>query len=171
MYRFATGFGYLVSKVGVGIRELFARDLAPYGVTVPMYRVLAGLSEEGDQQLGALSAMTSLELSTLSRLVGAMKRKGLVSRVRTEADERSIRINLTTKGRLLAADVIAVAAHHESIYVRTLGQEEMKVLKRSLATVFANLEQLKREGNAAVSKPTLRRAPRKREAYRSVSES
>jgi DNA-binding MarR family transcriptional regulator len=172
MYRFTNAFGYLVNKVGVGIGELFSRDLAAHDVTLPMYRVLAGLREKGDQQLGELSAMTTVELSTLSRLVSAMKRKGLVSRVRTETDERSIRINLTAKGRSLATEVTAIAERHESVYVRTLGDDEITVLKRTLATVFHNLEQLRHEaGNAASKSKLRRRAPRGRALHRSARDS
>jgi DNA-binding MarR family transcriptional regulator len=166
MYRFTTGFGYLVNKVGARIGDLFSRDLAPYGVTVLMYRVLAGLWEKGDQQLGELSVMTTIELSTLSRLVSALKRKGLVSRVRVQTDERSIRINLSAKGRALATEVMAVAARQEAVYVRTLGEDEMTVLKRSLATVFDNLDQLERENANAASKPILRRRTSGRRAPR-----
>lgn len=49
MYRFTAGFGYLVNEVGIRLAELFSRDLAGHGITLPMYRVLAGLWEKGDQ--------------------------------------------------------------------------------------------------------------------------
>ena len=162
MYRFTTSFSYLVNKVGVRIGELFSRDLAPYGVTVPMYRVLAALWEQGDQRLGELSAMTTVELSTLSRLVGAMKRRGLVSRARVQTDERSIQINLTAKGRALATELMAVAARNEGVTVRALGEDELTVLRRSLTTVFDNLDQLERDSTTAASKPPIRPTPRSR---------
>jgi DNA-binding MarR family transcriptional regulator len=131
-----------------------------------MYRVLAGLWEKGDQQLGELSVMTTIELSTLSRLVSAMKRKGLVSRVRVQTDERSIRINLTAKGRALATEVMAIAARQEAVYVLTLGEDEMTILKRSLTTVFNNLDQLERKNANVALKPIFRRRTLDRRAAR-----
>ena len=60
MYRLTNSVPYLLNRVGVRMGELFSRRLAPYDVTLPMYRVLAGLSERGDQRLGDLSVMTSI---------------------------------------------------------------------------------------------------------------
>jgi len=171
MYRFTTNLGYLIAKVGVLMWELFSQDLAPYGFTIPMYRVLASLWEKGDQQLGELSAMTTIELSKLSRLVSAMKRKGLVSRVRAESDERSVRLNLTAKGRVLCTELMALAARNEAAYMRSLGEDELVTLKRSLNTVFANLRQLERE-RAPASKTTARRGkPRGRQSRTEARES
>jgi MarR family transcriptional regulator, organic hydroperoxide resistance regulator len=167
MYQFTTAFTYLVNKVGSRLWELFSRDLAPYGVTVPMYRVLAALNEKGDQQLGALSAMTTVELSTLSRLVSLLKRRGLVSRVRIETDERSIRINLTAKGRALAPQLIQIAARHEDWAGRALGEKDMEVVRRSLAIVLNNLDGLDREiDSSAALSLSHRDNPRNREPRR-----
>ena len=66
MYRLSDAFPYLLNRVGVRMGELFSRRLEPYGVTLPMYRVMATLWEKGNQRLGELSEVTSIELSTLS---------------------------------------------------------------------------------------------------------
>jgi MarR family transcriptional regulator, organic hydroperoxide resistance regulator len=159
MYRFSTGFAYFITKVVTRYAGLFERDLAAYGFTVPMYRVVAGLWEKGDQQLSELSAMTNIELSTLSRMIGAMKRNGFVSRARLESDERSIRLNLTAKGRALAPKLMAIATRYEDFAVQLLGEDEMANVRQNLAKLYQNLEQLERPAGGAVSPPR-RRAPR-----------
>ena len=68
--RLTEAFPYLITRVGVSMEELFARRLESYGATLPMYRVMAALWQRGGQRLGDLSEMTSVEISTLSRLVG-----------------------------------------------------------------------------------------------------
>ena len=105
-YKFTNSFPYLLNRVGVRIAELFDERIAMYGVTMPMYRVLAALRERPDQRLSDLSNMTTIEISTLSRLVGTMKRKGLVSRRRPEDNGRTVAINLTAKGRGLVDELI-----------------------------------------------------------------
>jgi MarR family transcriptional regulator, organic hydroperoxide resistance regulator len=167
MYRFSSGFAYFITKVVTRYAGLFERDLAAYGFTVPMYRVVAGLWEKSDQQLGELSAMTSIELSTLSRLIGTMKRQGFVSRARVESDERSIRLNLTAKGRALAPKLMAVAARYEDFAVQLLGEDEMANVRRNLAKIYQNLEQLERPADGSAS-PSRRRAARARAAYRTA---
>ena len=100
MYRLSNSFPYLLNRVGVRMGELFSRRIASYDVTLPMYRVMAALWENGDQRLSDLSTVTTTEISTLSRLIGDMKRRGLVSRSRLEDNGRTVAINLTAKGKL-----------------------------------------------------------------------
>jgi MarR family transcriptional regulator, organic hydroperoxide resistance regulator len=61
---------------------------------------LAALWEAGDQRLGDLATMTTIEISTLSRLVGEMKRRGLVTRARLKDNGGTVPINLTPKERI-----------------------------------------------------------------------
>ena len=72
-YKLTTSMPYLVARLGVRMGSLFSRRLASYDLTLPMYRVLAALSEKPGQKLGELSAMTTVELSTMSRLIGTMR--------------------------------------------------------------------------------------------------
>jgi DNA-binding MarR family transcriptional regulator len=95
--------------------ELFSRRIEPYGVTLPMYRVLAALWESGDQRLSDLATVTTAEISTLSRLIGEMKRKGLVTRSRLEDNGRTVAINLTAKGKTLVEELIPIAVHFEEV--------------------------------------------------------
>jgi DNA-binding MarR family transcriptional regulator len=125
--------------------ELFVRRIEPYGVTLPMYRVLAALWASGDQRLGDLAATTTAELSTLSRLIGDMKRKGLVSRRRCEDNGRTVAINLTTKGRVLAEELMPIAQHFEDVAVREFTPEEVARIKTVLAAVYANLNAIEPE--------------------------
>src|SRR5262245_29647176 len=73
---------YLINRVADILVQLFSRDLAPFQLSVPMWRVLAVLAENGEHRLIDLSRMTSIEASTLSRLTEAMQRKQLVLRRR-----------------------------------------------------------------------------------------
>src|SRR5262245_28290072 len=109
-YVFTTSFPYLLNRVGVRMGDLFSRRLAEHRLTLAMYRVLAVLRQEGDQRLSDLNTMVTVELSTLSRLIGTMKRQGLVTRTRVEEDGRSVRISLTAKGRASADELMPLAA-------------------------------------------------------------
>ena len=145
MYRLTKSFPYLLNRVGVRMGELFVRRIAPYDVTLPMYRVLASLWETGDRRLGDLAAATTVEVSTLSRLIGEMKRKGLVSRRRCEGNERTVAINLTAKGRALAQELMPIAQHFEDVAVRDFSADEVARIKTVLATVYSNLDAIEPE--------------------------
>jgi MarR family transcriptional regulator, organic hydroperoxide resistance regulator len=159
-YRLSNSFPYLVNRVGVRIGEMFSRHLAPYDVTLPMYRVLASLWELQNQRLRDLGEMTSIELSTLSRLISAMHRKGLVSRARVAGNERTVSINLTAKGRALAETLIPKAIHFEEVAIHSFGTDEVAKLKKALAIVYNHLNELEPEILAAEA-PKARHAKRR----------
>jgi MarR family transcriptional regulator, organic hydroperoxide resistance regulator len=154
LYRLTYAFPYLLNRVGVRMGELFSRRIAGYDVSLPMYRVMAALWEAPDQRLGDLAAMTSIEVSTLSRLIGTMKRKGLVSRTRLKDNARTVAINLTAKGKTLVEELIPIAMHFEDIAVRSFSSKEIAELKTTLSNIYDNLDTLEpeiREANAKAS--------------------
>ncbi len=145
MYRLTEAFPYLVTRVGVRMGELISRRLERYGSTLPMYRVMAALWQRGGQRLGDLSEMTTVEISTLSRLVGVMQRKGLLSRTRPDSNARSVEINLTNSGRALVEQLIPLAQRHEQVGLQGFAPDEIAALKKNLVTVYRNLDVLDRE--------------------------
>ena len=145
MYRLTNSFPYLLNRVGVQMGELFSRRIAGYGVTLPMYRVMAALWETGDQRLGDLAVMTTIEISTLSRLVGEMKRRGLVTRARLKDNGRTVAINLTPKGRTLVEELIPIAIHFEEVAVRDFASKNISDLKTILAEIYESLKSLEPE--------------------------
>ncbi len=142
MYRLTSSLPYLLNRVGVRMGELFSQELAAEGLTLAMYRVLAALVERNDQRLSELSEMTSVELTTLSRLVAAMQRKRLLVRRRPEDNLRTVRISLTADGRRRAEKLIPRAAHYEAVAMQGLNDAAVDRLKADLARIYANLDQL-----------------------------
>lgn len=145
MYQLTNSLPYLLNRVGVRMGELFSRRIAGYDVTLPMYRVMAALWETSDQRLGDLAAMTSIEISTLSRLIGAMKRKGLVTRTRLKDNARTVAINLTAKGKALVEELIPIAVHFEAVAVRDFSTKGITDLKTTLAEIYQSLGTLEPE--------------------------
>lgn len=142
MYRLTEAFPYLLNRVGVRMGELFSRRLAADDLTLAMYRALAALWEADEQCLSDLAAVISVELSTLSRMIGTLVRRGLVSRHRPESNGRTIQITLTPKGRELVERYIPFAIQHEEISLQGFAPEEVSRLKASLDAVYDNLDAL-----------------------------
>ena len=152
-YSLMDSLAYLLNRAGERTGELFARRLAPFGVTLPMYRVLAALLERDHQRLGDLGAMTSIELSTLSRLVGAMTLRGLTSRERVQGDGRAVTISLTVTGRSLSKRLVPIAIHHERVSLQDVPPDVAAQLKRRLISIHDNLDALEDELPPAGSRP------------------
>jgi MarR family transcriptional regulator, organic hydroperoxide resistance regulator len=141
-YELTKSFPYAVNRVGVRMGELFSRHLREHGLTLPMYRVLAALRQHEPQRLGELGVVVSAEQSTLSRLIGTMGRNGLVTRVRPEADARTVQINLTARGRHLVEKLIPIAVKFEKVGVQSFTPKEVEWLNRALNQVYRNLDAL-----------------------------
>ena len=145
MYKLTTSMPFLLARLGMRLGSLFSQRLAAYDLTLPMYRVLAALSEKPDQKLGELSAMTTVELSTMSRLVGAMAARRLVSRHRPPSNERTVIINLTEHGKAMAELLRQEAEHYEEVAVSPLRPAEIDRLKRVLIRIYDSLDVLEIE--------------------------
>ena len=144
-YRLTTSFPYLARRVGIRIGELFDRVAEKHGITVSMYRVIASLMERDGQRLGDLSVMTTIEISTLSRLIGTMTRKGLVSRKRPRGNARVVEISLSSRGKELAAKLMPIAEHFEAVALSGLSTADIARMKRALEAAYANLDKLEQE--------------------------
>ena len=161
LYRLSNSFPYLLNRVGVRMGELFSRRIASYDVTLPMYRVMAALWENGDQRLSDLSTVTTTEISTLSRLVGEMKRKGLVTRSRLEDNGRTVAINLTAKGKLLLEELMPIAVHFEEVAVSNYSETEISYLKIVFREIYQSLGSIEPEIEATkvAAKPKRKSSP------------
>ena len=144
-YRLTDSLAYLLNRAGMRSGELFARRLLPYGITVSMHRVLVALHERNDQRLSDLSGMTSVEISTLSRMVTTMMQRGLLSRERVDSDGRTVTISLTVAGHRLADKLIPLAIHHEQVGLQDLDPKLVAQLKHSLIVIHDNLDALEDE--------------------------
>jgi len=136
---------YLLNRAGLRIGLMFSRDIEPYDVTLPMWRVMIELWHGGDHRLGELAERTSIDLSTLSRLLVAMQRKQLIVRRRSGLDGRALSLTLTERGLELTERIVPLARHYEDVAMQGLSNADVKRLKQLLKKVYDNLETAERE--------------------------
>ncbi len=144
-YRLRRSLPYLFNRVGVRFGEVFETETRKLGLTVAMYRVLAVLAEQDEQSLGTLAEAVSTEISTLSRMIGTLVRKGMVARTRREDDARAVSIRLTEKGRAAALSLIPRAVRVEQCVERSVGTAALAKLRDQLDAIYRDLDDLKRE--------------------------
>lgn len=136
MLRLNNYLPYLVNRIGPPIEDGFAEELTDAGVTLQMWRVLAVLHEYGDQPVSALSQLTSIRISTLSRLISRMGRKGLVSRRRAGDDARSVIVRLLKPGKAKTEMLIPRAAAYEKQLLRNFTEAELAMFKHLLVKFY-----------------------------------
>ncbi len=132
---------YLVNRVGTIIADQFgAEALAPHRLSIAMWRVMAVLAAKGSQRQIDIADLTSIEASTLSRLVTRLVRMGMVVRARSANSDREVAVALSAKGAALVARLIPMALAYEQAAIAGLSREETLVLKRCLRRVYGNMK-------------------------------
>lgn len=130
---------YLINRAGARLALGFAQEIRRHGIVLQEWRVLAALAAHGRQRLSDLAALTSIDLSTLSRLVARMARAGLVARGRANGDRREIALALTARGKRVTRAIIPVARRYERAALHGFSAADEAALKALLVRVYANL--------------------------------
>jgi DNA-binding MarR family transcriptional regulator len=131
---------YLINRVGFALVESFtATALTPNGLSIAMWRVLAALSNRGEQRQIDLVDMTSIDASTMSRLVTRLVRMGLVTRSRSATSNREVVVELSSKGQVLVQRLIPIAKKLEQTASAGLPPKDLAVAKRALGRMYDNL--------------------------------
>jgi MarR family transcriptional regulator, organic hydroperoxide resistance regulator len=132
---------YLVNRVGSIVAERFGEEtLAPHGLSIALWRVMAALSANGGQRQIDLAELTSIDASTLSRLVTRLVRMGLATRARSASSNREVVVALSAKGNALVAKLIPLARAIEADAATGLSAQELAVVKRCLRRMYANMK-------------------------------
>ncbi|WP_034924688.1 MarR family winged helix-turn-helix transcriptional regulator [Gillisia sp. CAL575] len=87
---------YSVSRL---ITKAYKPFLEKMGITYPQYLVLMVLWEHGNLSVNQIGEKLLLNTNTLSPLIKRMAKIDLLNRTRSTEDERSVRVELTEKGK------------------------------------------------------------------------
>ncbi|MEQ8702005.1 MAG: MarR family transcriptional regulator [Bauldia litoralis] len=130
---------YLVARVGSLMAQSFAPPMEAAGITLDMWRVLMVLHFNGPLTLIEISRNTGVKTSTLSRLVGRMADKRLVTRRRSRQDARTVQISLRREGEAMFQDLWPAAAWSEDIVTAPFSAadvERLKAMLREIETIL-----------------------------------
>jgi Transcriptional regulators len=134
--------GFLIAKINQAAGRIFARMLRERGIDIhPGHgRILFVLWQHGAMPIHDLARRVSLGKSTLTNALDRLEASGDVRRVRSDADRRSITVELTPKTaetRQVYEDVSQ--AMNEQFY-REISDAEIDAFEATLKRILANLE-------------------------------
>lgn len=142
---------YLVNRLGSALVMRFSEDaLARHDLSIAMWRVLVALSDNGPRRQIDLSEITSIDVSTLSRLITRLVQMGLVTRARSNHNNREVTVALTSRAEKLIGELIPIARRLERTAISGLPESELQTTKAALRGMYQNLMQPKGRGVAAV---------------------
>ncbi|MGE5151472.1 MAG: MarR family winged helix-turn-helix transcriptional regulator [Rhodospirillaceae bacterium] len=133
---------YLLNRAGARIAGAFNAEMRQIGASLQVWRVLAALREQDGRRMGDLSKTTSIEVSTLTRLVDNMEKDGLVARRRDSGDARAISLHVTASGRRLTQRIVPIAERYEAVALKGFTASEAEVLRKALRRLYDNMDAL-----------------------------
>jgi DNA-binding MarR family transcriptional regulator len=101
---------------------------------------MAVLASNGRQNQINLAELTSIDASTLSRIVTRLVRMGLLTRTRSTTSSREVVVMLSAKGNALVARLIPQAYEIETAAAAGLSTEELAIVKRCLRRIYGNMK-------------------------------
>ena len=117
--------------------RLIIREYQPYldqlGITYPQYLVLMVLWETDEISVNEITQKLILNTNTVTPLLKRMETLGIITRIRSEKDERKVVISLTDKGREMK--FTATAIPHElanNLNAGTLTMNQLIELRTNL---------------------------------------
>jgi DNA-binding MarR family transcriptional regulator len=135
---------YLLNRVGFAMVESFTKDaLKANDLSIDMWRVLAALSNADELRQVDLSAKTTIDASTMSRIVSRLVHMGYVTRSRSKASSREVVVALAPKGIAFIQRTIPIAHQLEDTTAADLPAKDLAVVKRALCHFYDNLAKVR----------------------------
>src|ERR1700716_26719 len=139
-FDFSEYLPYLINRDGwLLVVDFGLNTLARYRLSIAMWRILAVLSNDGGQRQIDLAGKTSIDVSTLSRVVTRLVKMGLVTRTRSATKRREVVVRLTAKGVAVLAEAIPKAIACERMAIAGVLAKDLAVVRRSLRRMYQNL--------------------------------
>lgn len=85
--------------------QIDRKETACHGVTLSQHYVIDALERKNELTMNELSAEVGLAMSTLTRIVDGLVRKGYISRYPSEHDRRKVCVTLTNEGTSLSKNL------------------------------------------------------------------
>ncbi|MGZ3376721.1 MAG: MarR family winged helix-turn-helix transcriptional regulator [Phenylobacterium sp.] len=124
---------YRLSVASNAVSGLIARAYQDrFGLTVPQWRLICVLAEDGGLTQGQLVARTVMDKVTVSRAAQGLLKRHLVARSDHHADGRSHVLALSDEGASLYAEISPLALAYEAALIAGLAPDEVALLKRLL---------------------------------------
>jgi DNA-binding MarR family transcriptional regulator len=135
-----TSVGYLVRETHRAFTRSLQARIAPHGVNIGMWFFLRALWEEDGLSQRELSQRVRMMEPTTVTALRSMEKRGIVRRVRNQADRRIINVFLTSHGQALKDQLLPLAAEVNEVAGAGIDAAEIERLRAILGTIRGNLD-------------------------------
>jgi MarR family transcriptional regulator, organic hydroperoxide resistance regulator len=140
------GFGFLLIKAAQSWRTEAGIALRPHELTVPQFLVLMALYRQARHNWECLTQVEvattqGMDANTISQIVRALERRGLITRDRHAGDGRAIALALTDAGLERSRDASADVRAVNDVFFSGVSPDRRAELSDILTTLISKSEQ------------------------------
>ena len=140
---------HLIRRCAQYFGDLYAQEAGSSDLTKQQFTLLAELEHNDGVSQTALVDITGIDRSTLAEMVRRMLEKGLLSRERTEEDQRANAVAISQSGRKALRSARTASERAEKALLEALPQAERPRFVRLLAQIAGAGEEFAANGQAA----------------------
>jgi DNA-binding MarR family transcriptional regulator len=117
--------------------QVYQPHLDKLGITYPQYLVLMVLWETDSIPVSEITRRLILNTNTITPVLKRMEAQGIITRQRSEEDERKVIVTLTTKGKELQIEAASIPEKLVAGLVSSnVKMEELQTLKDQLYVII-----------------------------------
>jgi DNA-binding MarR family transcriptional regulator len=128
---------FALYSTGLAMNKVYRKLLRKLDLTYPQYLAMLVLWERDGVTVSDIGARLFLDSATLTPLLKRLETAGLVTRTRSNADERQVVVGLTDAGRALAREASAIQQQVQCAAACAPG--DLQALKRQLELLRGTL--------------------------------
>ncbi len=128
-------------KIDYIIRKKGRIILSDFNITVPQFRALQILINDGEMTISDLSQKMDLACSTITDLVDRMENAELVKRKKDKKDKRVVRIEVLSKGNNILDKVLQKRIEYLSIKLKNLNNTDKDHLRDALENLYLEIKE------------------------------
>lgn len=129
-----------LSRAFSTVQRLTTKHVAKHDLTLPQFAVLEALSHLGPLTIGDLCRKMMVSGGNMTVVLDNLQKSGLVKRVRSKEDRRTIVVELTEHGEERVHGIFHEHAEHVSHLFSVLSHEEQSTLGGLLRKLGLELE-------------------------------
>jgi len=130
--------GALIGRTRKTIIAKIDAELAPLDVSAAQWIVVLLVGENAASSATGLCEMLAYDPGAMTRLLDRLEGKGIVRRVRSPEDRRTIQLELTDSGKALYPKIISAMVDVNNSLLQGFSHDEVSQLEGYLRRMLAN---------------------------------
>ncbi|RFU67524.1 MarR family transcriptional regulator [Peribacillus saganii] len=127
-----------IHQTDLKLTSYIKNKLAPFNLAPEQNLILMLLWELDGLSQNDIAEKLDKDKTNIARMVLNLERKGFIKRTVSQHDRRSLKVNLTEKGRALGNKIIPITEEFNHLVTHGITEEELKELSRILKKMREN---------------------------------